>query len=104
MKEFKGYPAPWDMRINDGMAIFDFNHKGEIPHYRFAECVVSLVSDDEPQGYLMANAYLIASAPKLLEHLQKCVEALEEVSYQSWCGQIIDEARAEIAKALGETK
>lgn len=104
MKEFKGYPGPWSMRIKDGMAIFDFDHDGEIPHYRFAECVVSLSTDDEQMDYLMANAQLIASAPELLKHLQKCVEALEEVSCQSWCGQIIDEARAEIAKALGESQ
>lgn len=43
-------------------------------------------------------------ANELLEALIKCADALDEVSYQSWCGEIIDEARAAIAKATGETK
>ena len=43
-------------------------------------------------------------ANELLSALIKCADALDEVSYQSWCGEIIDEARAVIAKATGETK
>lgn len=49
------------------------------------------------------NAQLIAAAPELLEAIIKCVDALDEVSSQQWCGPIIDEARAAIAKALGES-
>ena len=95
MKEFKGYPSPWDMRIKDGMAIFDFNHKGETPHYRFAECVVSLASDDEPQDYLMANANLISSAPELLK-------ALQDLVFRASVYVNTSEAQAAIAKALGK--
>ena len=109
MNEFKGYPAPWDMRIKDGMAIFDFNHEGEIPHYRFAECVVSLATDDEPQDYLMANANLIAAAPELLEALQLLMA--EQTGGNKSCGHNgftcmcpYDKARAAIAKALGESR
>lgn len=102
MDEFKGYPAPWDMRIKDGMAIFDFNHKGEVPHYRFAECVVSLVTDDEPQDYLMANANLISAVPEMLEALQNMVESYQyEASPDN---PALLQARAAIAKALGESK
>ena len=98
MKEFKGYPAPWDMRIKEGMAIFDFDHKGEVPHYRFAECVVSLATDDEPQDYLMANAQLIAAAPELLEALQ-IICFFEDISSAQR-----EIAEAAIAKALGESQ
>lgn len=97
MKEFKGYTASWDMRIKDGMAIFDFNHKGEIPHYRFAECVVSLATDDEPQDYLMANANLISAAPELLE-------ALRDLEARACIYVNTSEAKAAIAKALGESQ
>ena len=103
MKEFKGYPDPWDMRIKEGMAIFDFNHDGETKHYRFAECVVSLATDDEPQDYLMANANLIAAAPELLEAL---TSTLDEIGF--WLAQQKPELRdklvSAVAKALGESK
>jgi ABC-type nitrate/sulfonate/bicarbonate transport system substrate-binding protein len=83
------------------MAIFDFDHEGEIPHYRFAECVVSLATDDEPQDYLMANASLIAAAPELLEAL---TSTLDEIGF--WLSQQKPELRdklvSAIAKALGE--
>lgn len=98
MNEFKGYPGPWSMRIKDGMAIFDFDHDGEIPHYRFAECVVSMAADDEPQDYLMANAHLIAAAPELLEALQ-IICFFEDISSAQR-----EIAEAAIAKALGESQ
>lgn len=98
MKEFKGYPSPWSMRIKDGMAIFDFDHNGEVPHYRFAECVVSMSTDDEQMDYLMANAQLIAAAPELLEALQ-IICFFEDISSAQR-----EIAEAAIAKALGESK
>lgn len=102
MKEFKGCTATWDMRIKDGMAIFDLNHDGETKHYRFAECVVSLATDDEPQDYLMANANLISAAPDLLRALQNMVESYQyEASPDN---PALLQARAAIAKSLGESK
>lgn len=98
MKEFKGYPGPWSMRIKDGMAIFDFDHNGEVPHYRFAECVVSMSTNDEQMDYLMANAQLIAAAPELLEALQ-IICFFEDISSAQR-----EIAEAAIAKALGESK
>lgn len=98
MKEFKGYPGPWSMRIKDGMAIFDFDHNGEVPHYRFAECVVSMSTDDEQMDYLMANARLIAAAPELLEALQ-IICFFEDISSAQR-----EIAKAAIAKALGESQ
>ncbi|HBU8799234.1 TPA: hypothetical protein MDE43_004786 [Klebsiella pneumoniae] len=99
MNEFKGYPGPWSMRIKDGMAIFDFDHNGEVPHYRFAECVVSMSTDDEQMDYLMANAQLIATAPQLLEALQMIMNGDFYMPKES-----ADAARAAIAKALGESQ
>lgn len=100
MKEFNGYPGPWSMKIKDGMAIFDFDHNGEIPHYRFAECVVSLSTDDEQMDYLMANARLIAAAPELLEALQGCVALINGQGR----GCELQNAQNAIAKALGESQ
>ena len=48
-----------------------------------------------------ANAYLIAAAPDLLEALQRLVANLDEGDFISTTR--IDEARAAIAKATGET-
>ncbi|EKY7761627.1 hypothetical protein RDJ50_004541 [Salmonella enterica] len=102
MKEFKGYPGPWSMRIKDRMAIFDFNHNGETKHWRFAECVVSMATDDETQDYLMANANLIYAAPEMLQALQNMVESYQyEASHDN---PALLQARAAIAKALGESK
>lgn len=104
MNEFKGYPGPWSMRIKDGMAIFDFNHNGETKHWRFAECVVSMATDDEPQDYLMANAQLIAAAPELLEALQRMLRAGKKQNWNERYESEMSLARAAISKALGESK
>lgn len=90
MNEFKGTPGRWIKRGDVIVAPGDIE-----------VAVVVNFQDDEA---LDADATLIASSPRLLELLIKCADALEEVSSQQWCGPIIDEARAEIAKALGESK
>lgn len=99
MNEFKGTPGPWEaLFIHGDLRVIRSGSLRREGRTALSYQSVSGDIDDE------ADAKLIASAPELLEHLQKCVEALDEVSYQSWCEPIIDEARAAIAKALGESK
>lgn len=74
MKEFKGTPGPW---------------------------LVTEIDDDDLSE---KSSTMIAAASELLEAVIKCVDALDEVSSQQWCGPIIDEARAAISKALGESQ
>ena len=102
MNEFKGTPGPWRVSEKRGDLI-DIRHENNEP----GAMSLNLAQVVARQSWLKeaeANARLIAAAPELLAALIKCADALDGVSCQSWCGQIIDEARAEIAKALGETK
>lgn len=101
MNKFKGTPGPWE--VEDNGYFYDINAaRGVVGNVCSS---ISWFDNGEHRGHVaMANAQLIASSPQLLELLIKCADALEEVSSQQWCGPIIDEARAEIAKALGESK
>lgn len=100
MNEFKGTPGPWfgdsSRAIGPKSTEDDQSYGMVIP--------VGWVEFDPEIEVQVANQRIMASSPRLLELLIKCVDALDEVSHQSWCGQIIDEARAEIAKALGESQ
>ena len=91
MTQFKGTPGSWFVGGNEGNKL----------SVNADSYFVALVDEGDSQE---ANARLIAAAPELLAALIKCADALEEVSYQAWCGEIIDEARAAINKATGETK
>lgn len=111
MKEFKGYPTPWDMRIEDGIAIFDWYPSSmkhiNGAHIRFAECVASMdCVTDESQDYLMANANLIAASPDLLAALQQLAEIYDCNDGCVWTTsskrRALDAAHAVIRKALGE--
>lgn len=110
MKEFKGYPAPWDMRIDDGMAIFDWypssKHQSGA-HSHFAECVVSMsCSQEDTQDFLLANAVLMKASPDLLSALQQLVEIYDCTDGRAWTTlskrSALDAAHAVIKKALGE--
>ena len=98
--EFKGTPGPWAVvgTCCDGVGA-DFDSGGHKSVCQRPARTGGKLTDE-----YNANMHLIASSPRLLELLMKCVDALEEVSSQQWCGPIIDEARAEIAKALGESQ
>lgn len=90
MAQFKSTPGPW--RVSGNWVETD-------------DVLIAKIINCKPgSGTHLANKQIIAAAPEMLEALIKCADALDEVSYQSWCGEIIDEARAAIAKATGETK
>jgi len=105
MNEFKGTPGPWEIKPEEVDRPY-IRIRGTRLGGRFK--VANVLSPDydgvhhREADETRANARLIASSPQLLELLIKCADALDEVSYQAWRGEIIDEARAVIAKALGE--
>ena len=94
MTQFKGTPGPW---TGKDVGIAKQDDAG-------LQLGFIMTFDEKRRDECAANARLIAAAPELLEALIKCADTLEEVSYQAWCGEIIDEARAAIAKVTGETK
>lgn len=107
MNEFKGTPGPWEIKPEEVDRPY-IRIRGTRLGGRFK--VANVLSPDydgvhhREADETRANARLIASSPQLLELLIKCADALDEVSYQAWCGEIIDEARAVIAKVLGESQ
>lgn len=98
--EFKGTPGPWE--VEDNGYFYDINAvRGTVGNVLSS---ASWFDNDEHRGPVaMANAQLIASAPRLLEVAISLLEALESENPKAY-SDIIDEARAEIAKALGESK
>lgn len=102
MTQFKGTPGPWRVSEKRGDLI-DIRHENNEP----GAMSLNLAQVVARQSWLKeaeANARLIAAAPELLAALIKCADALEEVSYQAWCGEIIEGALAAINKVTGETK
>lgn len=114
MKEFKGTPGPWKIMSgnigDDGSEIEAENS----PFWAF-------VSFDTPEAERIPNANLIATAPELLEALQRMLELncpligdpsraelIEHWEYEHSQGNGAAEdnlfALAVIAKALGEPK
>lgn len=100
MNEFKGTPGPWF--ADNGRAIGPKSTEDDQSYGMIIP--VGWVEFDPEVEVQVANQRIMAASPRLLELLIKCADALEEASSQQWCGSIIDEARAEIAKALGESK
>lgn len=94
--EFKGTPGPWSVNeIGQHWNNKTLTHL-EVNFGEDGECICDTV-------YRREDANLIASAPRLLEVAISLLEALESENPKAY-SDIIDEARAEIAKALGESK
>lgn len=97
MNEFKGTPGPWIV-VNG-----DDNFPDIISGNRNGIEIAFTPTYNGDKSEQLANAYLIASAPRLLEVAISLLEALESENPLSH-SDTINLARAEIAKALGESK
>lgn len=95
MKEFKGTPGPW---LFNGYEI-----ESEQCDY-IADVYGTKASTDEEK----ANANLIAASPELISALQQLLEIHDDQSGKAWTTsskrRALDNARAAVNKALGETK
>lgn len=98
--EFKGTPGPWE--VEDNGYFYDINAvRGTVGNVCSS---ANWFDNDEHRGPVaMANAQLIASAPRLLEVAISLLEALESENPVAH-SDTINLARAEIAKALGESQ
>ena len=98
MKEFKGTQGPWHVSDEGTLVVRDdmwFSHVASNIGYS---------TDDED----VANANLIAASPDLLAALQQLLEIYDDHSGIFWTTsskrRALDNARAAVNKALGETK
>lgn len=97
--EFKGTPGPWfrdnSRAIGPKSTEDDQSYGMVIP--------VGWVEFDPEIEVQVANQNIMAAAPRLLDVAISLLEALESENPKAH-SDIIDEARAEIAKALGESQ
>lgn len=98
MKEFEGTQGPWHVSDEGTLVVRDdmwFSHVASNIGY-------STYDED------VANANLIASSPELLSALQRLLEIYDDQSGKVWTTsskrRALDNARAAVNKALGETK
>lgn len=101
MKEFKGTPGPWVAdKISRAVGTIsrddDQSYGILIP--------VAWVEFDTEVEIQASNQNLIASAPELLEALQRCEYVLSNIPLEVCDVEDLLYARAAISKALGETK
>ena len=123
MKEFKGTPGPWNTIQHYEDCLIVLNADGyeivtaesvAILNYYTKRLGVQHWSDDEKgcleisQDEQSANAKLIAASPDLLSALQRLLEIYDDNSGKVWTTsskrRALDNARASVNKALGETK
>lgn len=99
--EFKGTPGPWIVTEIDDDDLSEQSSTMIVAGDTVIACVGPSVHT--LLGIDKNNAHLIAAAPGLLGVAISLLDALESENPKSY-SDIIDEARAEIAKALGESK
>ena len=99
MKEFKGTRGPWNYRDDEPEWVTDSNDN-------IAVARVTCYNTDANAQH--ANAKLIAASPELLSALQQLLEIYDDHSGKVWTTsskrRALDNARAAVNKALGETK
>lgn len=96
MEEFKGTPGPWF--FDETFNVYEGDRDGHI-------CTVTSWLDESTAD---ANGFLLAASPDLLSSLQKLLEIYDDNSGKVWTTsskrRALDNARAAVNKALGETK
>lgn len=103
MSDFKGTPGPWTVDEeafdNDGCPETVIRALNGV-----AGVAVAIDFGPNNPGMREANAHLIAAAPDLLGALQAITDQLERIgdTRPHKDGQFIEDARAAIAKALGD--
>lgn len=99
MKEFKGTPGPWNYRDDEPDWVTDSNDNIAVAR------VTCYNTDSKAQ---LANAKLISASTELLSALQQLLEIYDDNSGKVWTTsskrRALDNARAAVNKALGETK
>ena len=101
MKEFKGTPGPWEVKLirGDVNVIRRGSFRNEGVTAFSCQSVVNAIDDVD-------DAQLIAAAPELLSAIQHLVEVYDSEDGKQWTTAskkaAIAEARAAIDKALGE--
>jgi len=93
----KHTPGPWEIKRH-----FDscYRYISAPEHIALAQ-VVWCVEEEERSPVCEANAHLIAAAPDLLDSLCYLLETCSGESPEQWL-EAMDQARAAIAKAMGE--
>lgn len=114
MKEFKGTKGRWkliyheDGHYSDDAVITSTYRVGMIEIAKIHGAHPDSGFDDEFQQEQSANAHLIAASPYLLSALQQLLEIYDDQSGKVWTTpskrRALDNARAAVNKALGETK
>ena len=99
MEEFTGTRGPWNYRADEPDWVTDSDDNISVAR------VTRYNTSAEAQH---ANAKLIASSPCLLSALQQLLEIYDDHSGKVWTTsskrRALDNARAAVNKALGETK
>lgn len=99
MEEFKGTPGPWNYHDDEPDWVTDSNDN-------IAVARVTRYNTDASAQH--ANAKLISASPDLLSALQQLLEIYDDHSGKVWTTsskrRALDNARAVVNKALGETK
>lgn len=99
MNEFKGTHGPWNYCTDEPDWVTDSNDNIAVAR------VTRYNTSAEAQH---ANAKLISASPDLLSSLQQLLEIYDDHSGKVWTTsskcRALDNARAAVDKALGETK
>ncbi len=109
MKEFKGTPGPWVADIRGGCAAIYPSCRTDDRNIAFSSKGAKYNGMRwEIDGSVEHNFNLMAASPELLAALHQLLEIYDDNSGKVWTTsskrRALDNARAAVNKALGETK